>query len=82
MPLWFSPPVYVRTARTGIRYGVNNIEGAAEELVTWTKCGPKWRHAVEACLEGLRGRVSPDEVRSAFEEAAKEEGKFLPPVEA
>lgn len=50
--------------------------------MTWTKCGPKWRHAVEACLEGLRGRVSPDEVRSAFEEAAKEEGKFLSPVEA
>ncbi len=80
--LSFSSPVYVRTTPTGVRHGIDHIEAAAEELVTWTKRGPKWRHAVEVCLEGLKGRVSPEEVRSAFEEAAKEEGRFLPPVDA
>ncbi|MER9669957.1 DUF982 domain-containing protein [Mesorhizobium sp. M0203] len=71
---WFSPPVYVRTDRPGVSYGSNNVEGAAEELMKWTKMGPKWRKAVQLCADALQDRVTPEEVRQAFEAAAKEEG--------
>ncbi|GLS36059.1 hypothetical protein GCM10010869_16480 [Mesorhizobium tianshanense] len=75
---WFSPPLYVKTDRPGVRFGVSHVEGAAEKLLSWTKRGPRWRHAVELCMEGLQGRVAPAAVRDAFEAAAKEEGMFLP----
>nr|WP_280944175.1 DUF982 domain-containing protein [Mesorhizobium sp. WSM2561] len=68
----------MKTETAGVRYGVTHVEGAADELVTWTKRGPKWRHAVELCLEGLQGRVPPVAVRDAFEAAAREEGMLLP----
>ncbi|MER8396403.1 DUF982 domain-containing protein [Mesorhizobium sp. M0045] len=71
---WFSPPVYVKTDRPGITYGCNNVEGAAEELMKWTERGPKWNLAVQACSDAFEGRVSPNDVRKAFEEAAEEEG--------
>ncbi|MER8385267.1 DUF982 domain-containing protein [Mesorhizobium sp. M1380] len=71
---WFSRPVYVKTDRPGVTYGCNNVEGAAEELMKWTKMGPKWNLAVQACIDAFEGRVSPKDVRKAFEAAAKEEG--------
>ncbi|RWB26196.1 DUF982 domain-containing protein [Mesorhizobium sp.] len=77
--IWFNPPVYVRTDHPGMRYGVTHVEGAAEKLLSWPKRGPKWRHAVELCMEGLRGQVPPVAVRDAFEAAAKEEGMLLSP---
>ncbi|MER8804003.1 DUF982 domain-containing protein [Mesorhizobium sp. M0998] len=70
---WFSPPVYVTDGR-GATYGCNNVEDAAEELMKWTRMGPKWRKAVQLCVEALQDRVIPEEVRQAFEAAAKEEG--------
>jgi hypothetical protein len=39
---WSNPPVYVRIDRPAIRYGVSHVEGAAEQLIKWTKRGPKW----------------------------------------
>ncbi|WP_352700227.1 DUF982 domain-containing protein [Mesorhizobium sp. M0590] len=39
----------------------------------WTKMGPKWRKAVQLCADALQDRVTPEEVRQAFEAAAKEE---------
>ncbi|MER8400350.1 DUF982 domain-containing protein [Mesorhizobium sp. M0751] len=66
--------MYVRTDRPGVSYGSNNVEGAAEELMKWTKMGPKWRKAVQLCADALQDRVTPEEVRQAFEAAAKEEG--------
>ncbi|SJM34038.1 DUF982 domain-containing protein [Mesorhizobium delmotii] len=71
---WFNPPVYVRTDRPGVRFGVSHVEGAAEQLLKWTKKGPKWKRAVEACVAGMEGEVTPNDVRKAFEAAAKEEG--------
>lgn len=71
---WFNPPVYVTTDRPGLSYGVSHVEGAAEELMKWTKKGPKWRAAVQACIDAFEGRVSPEEARKAFLAAAKEEG--------
>ncbi|MER8383363.1 DUF982 domain-containing protein [Mesorhizobium sp. M0114] len=71
---WFSRPVYVKTDRPGVTYGCNNVEGAAEELMKWTKMGPKWRKAVQLCADAFQDRVTPEEVRQAFEAAAKEEG--------
>ncbi|MER8822867.1 DUF982 domain-containing protein [Mesorhizobium sp. M0184] len=35
--------------------------------------GPKWRKAVQLCADALQDRVTPEEVRQAFEAAAKEE---------
>jgi hypothetical protein len=29
---------------------VNSVEGAAEQLVRWTKRGPKWNKAVRSAL--------------------------------
>jgi hypothetical protein len=77
---WFNPPVYVRTNRPGIRFGVSHVEGAAEQLLKWTKRGPKWQQAVETCMAAMEGNVPTQEVRRAFEAAAKEESMLLPPA--
>ncbi|MGX5842881.1 DUF982 domain-containing protein [Mesorhizobium sp. ArgA1] len=71
---WFNPPVYVRTDRPGLRYGVNHVEGAAEELLKWTKRGPKWKQAVETCMAALADQATAQEVRNAFLAAAEEQG--------
>ncbi|RJT22999.1 DUF982 domain-containing protein [Mesorhizobium waimense] len=77
---WFNPPVYVRTDRPGIRFGVSHVEGASEQLLKWTKRGPKWKQAVETCMAAMEGNVPTQKVRKAFEAAAKEESMFLPPA--
>ncbi|MER9657237.1 DUF982 domain-containing protein [Mesorhizobium sp. M0152] len=46
----------------------------------WTKRGPKWQQAVETCMAAMEGNVPTQEVRRAFEAAAKEESMFLPPT--
>ncbi|MER8605858.1 DUF982 domain-containing protein [Mesorhizobium sp. M1233] len=74
---WFNPPVYVRTDRPGHRYGVSHVEGAAEELMKWTKRGPKWNLAVQSCIDAFEDKVTPMDVRKAFEAAAKEEKMLL-----
>ncbi|RUU11115.1 DUF982 domain-containing protein [Mesorhizobium sp. M6A.T.Ca.TU.002.02.2.1] len=71
---WFHPPVNIETDRPGLTYGCNNVEGAAAELMKWTKRGPKWKKAVKACMARLEGEGTPDDVRKALEAAAKEEG--------
>ncbi|MER8884867.1 DUF982 domain-containing protein [Mesorhizobium sp. M0678] len=58
-PLWFSPPVYVKTKRPGIRNGVSHVEGAAEELLAWDTKGPRWTKAVQSCVDAFEGRMSP-----------------------
>ncbi|RWQ46407.1 DUF982 domain-containing protein [Mesorhizobium sp.] len=77
--LWFSPPVYVKANRPGIRHGVSHVEGAAEELMAWDTKGPLWTKAVQSCVDAFEGRVSPQEVREAFEAAAKEASVYLSP---
>ncbi|WP_404927171.1 DUF982 domain-containing protein [Mesorhizobium sp. ORM16] len=71
---WFSPPVYVRSDKVGITTGISHVEGAAQELIKWRKRGPKWKTAVQLCVDCFADRASPQDVRKAFEEAAKEEG--------
>jgi hypothetical protein len=78
--LWFSRPVSVRTERPGVTYNVNNVEDAAEQLVKWTKCGPKWNKAVRVCLAALAGELTPEDARIAFKAAANEEGMLVPSV--
>ncbi|MER9665232.1 DUF982 domain-containing protein [Mesorhizobium sp. M0203] len=75
--LWFSPPVYVKTETKGFRYGVHHVEAAAEELILWTRRGPRWEEAMRVCVDAISGRVSPQQARDAFEEAAKEEGMLF-----
>jgi hypothetical protein len=75
--LWFNPPVYVRSDRPGMQYGINHVEGAAEQLMAWDTKGPKWTDAVQACVDAFEGKVSPNEVRQLFEEAAEEAGMLL-----
>ncbi|PAQ09529.1 DUF982 domain-containing protein [Mesorhizobium temperatum] len=77
--LWFSPRVYVKANRPGIRHGVSHIEGAAEELMAWDTKGPKWTKAVQSCVDAFKGRVPPQEVREVFEAAAKEASVYLSP---
>jgi hypothetical protein len=47
---WFHPPVHIETDQPGLTYVCTNVEGAAAELMKWTKRGPKWTKAVEACM--------------------------------
>ncbi|TIN48646.1 MAG: DUF982 domain-containing protein [Mesorhizobium sp.] len=70
----FHPPVYVETDRPGMTYGCNNVEGAALELMKWTKRGSKWKEAVDVCMGLTEGERTPDDVRKAVEAAAEEEG--------
>ncbi|MER9586825.1 DUF982 domain-containing protein [Mesorhizobium sp. M0276] len=56
---------------------VNNVERAAEELLKWTKRGPKWNYAVRICMACLADQMPTQEARKAFESAANEEGMFL-----
>ncbi|CAH2397524.1 DUF982 domain-containing protein [Mesorhizobium ventifaucium] len=70
---WFHPPVYIGTDRPEFTYVCTNVEGAAAELMKWTKRGPKWKEAIEACVALIKGERTPDDVRKAFEAAAKEE---------
>ena len=75
--LSFSPPVSVRTERPGLSYNVNNVEEASEQLVKWTKRGPKWNLAVRVCIAALAGEATPQEARRCFRLAAKEEGMLM-----
>ncbi|MER8394064.1 DUF982 domain-containing protein [Mesorhizobium sp. M1340] len=76
---WFYPPVPVRGDRPSIRYNVNNATAAGEQLLKWTKRGPMWNKAVRVCVAVLAGELPAEDARTAFEAAAEEEGKLLPP---
>ncbi|MER9236330.1 DUF982 domain-containing protein [Mesorhizobium sp. M0622] len=41
--------------------------------------GPKWTKAVQSCVDAFQGSASPQEVREAFEAAAKEANVYLSP---
>lgn len=47
--------------------------------MTWDTKGPRWTKAVQSCVDAFEGRVSPQEVREAFEAAAKEATVYLSP---
>ncbi|TIL63258.1 DUF982 domain-containing protein [Mesorhizobium sp.] len=69
----------MKANRPGIRHGVSHVEGAAEEFMAWDTKGPLWTKAVQSCVDAFEGRVSPQEVREAFEAAAKEASVYLSP---
>ncbi|MDX8494977.1 DUF982 domain-containing protein [Mesorhizobium sp. VK22B] len=71
---WFSPPVSVKTDQPGAIYNCNNVEGAAAELLKWSKRGPHWNRAVRVCMACLADQATAQEVRRVFRLAAKEEG--------
>jgi hypothetical protein len=54
---WFNPAVYVKTDRPGLRFGVSHVEAASEQLLKWTKKGPKWAYAVCVCRAALAEEV-------------------------
>lgn len=74
---WFSPPVRVSGEIVGMAYDVNSVEAASEQLLMWTKRGPKWNLAVRVCMACLADQATPQEVRRCFRLAALEEGKLL-----
>ena len=63
---WFNPPVYIRTDRPGLRYGISHVEGASEQLLKWTKHGPNgatrcasvWPHWPTRCQLKRLARLS------------------------
>ncbi|WP_353011738.1 DUF982 domain-containing protein [Mesorhizobium sp. M0977] len=73
---WFSPPVPVRTESAGMTRNVNNVEAAGQELMKWTKRGPKWNQAVRVWIACIADEMEPEEARKAFL-AAAEEAKML-----
>jgi uncharacterized protein DUF982 len=76
-PVWFSPPVRVKTSTIGRFYEVNNVRTAAEQLLLWERRGPKWRKAVQTCMDAMEGKKSPEAARKAFEAAARESGMLV-----
>ncbi|WP_352739907.1 DUF982 domain-containing protein [Mesorhizobium sp. M0213] len=75
-PIWFVPPVFVKS----IRHGCNNAKEALEQLKMWTRRGPRWHKAVTLCLSALEGdSIDPHIIRKAFEAAAKEANVYLSP---
>jgi hypothetical protein len=72
---WFNPAVPVRDVdKPGLTINVSNIRRAAETLLTWPDKGPKWRKAVQTCIDAGKGSATAADVRQAFEAAAKEAG--------
>ncbi|MFC3320826.1 MULTISPECIES: DUF982 domain-containing protein [Mesorhizobium] len=73
----FSPPVVINTSTPGIRYECSSVEDAADQLLQWTKHGPRWNEAVRVCLSALAGELTPADARIAFKAAAREEGLLV-----
>ncbi|MER8571402.1 DUF982 domain-containing protein [Mesorhizobium sp. M1409] len=71
---WFSPPVYIKALQPGVTSGISHVEAASEELLRFTKKGPKWKLAVRVCMAALADEATSQEVRRCFRLAAKEEG--------
>lgn len=73
--MWFSPPIAVRDAgNVGRTINVSNVPLAGELLLAWGESGPKWRVAVQTCIDTETGKKTAADVRKAFEAAAKEAG--------
>lgn len=56
---WFHPPVNTETDRPGLTYGCNNVEGAAAELMKWTKRGLCGRRQLRPAWPSMRARAQP-----------------------
>ncbi|MBZ9977819.1 DUF982 domain-containing protein [Mesorhizobium sp. BR-1-1-10] len=76
--MWWNGRVPVRGDRVGIIEMVGDVQKASQKLLGWNLGGPRWAQAVQACMEALEGRITPDEARDAFREAAAEQGMYLP----
>jgi hypothetical protein len=74
---WFSPPVPVKSKDLGRICQVNNVRAASEQMLEWTRRGPKWRMGVEVCLAAFEGKRSVADARKAFEAAARESGMLV-----
>ncbi|QPC95066.1 DUF982 domain-containing protein [Mesorhizobium sp. INR15] len=72
--LTFSSPVRVKSPRIGITREVNNVETAAEELLTWRSRSITWKAAIAACLAAKEGTGTAEEARAKFQIAAKAYG--------
>ncbi|WP_195180316.1 DUF982 domain-containing protein [Mesorhizobium sp. INR15] len=72
--LKFSSSVRVKSPRIGLTREVNDVETAAEELLTWRSRSVIWKAAVAACLAAKEGGGTADEVRLKFQIAAKAYG--------
>ncbi|MBZ9889031.1 DUF982 domain-containing protein [Mesorhizobium sp. BR1-1-3] len=60
-----------------VRHNISDVQAAREQLVQWTKRGPKWYLAAGACLASIDGKLPPHVARRAFIEAGIEEGTLL-----
>lgn len=60
---------------------VDSVAGAVEYLTAkWPICcGDAFEEALQACVDGIKGRVSPEQVRSAFINAADAAGIRVAP---
>lgn len=74
--LWFDPPVSVEGDRPSLIIVISTVERAAEVLLNWGERGPKWRAAVQACMDAMSGAGTADKAREAFIEAAEENGRL------
>lgn len=58
----------------GRTINVSNVARAAETLMTWQARGPRWRTAVQTCMDAMDGKTTAKDVRRAFTASAKEAG--------
>ncbi|MGX5845013.1 DUF982 domain-containing protein [Mesorhizobium sp. ArgA1] len=73
----FSPSIAIRTSIPGVRHECSSVEDAADQLLQWTRHGPKWNKAVCVCLAAMAGELTPEDARIAFKAAAREEGLLV-----
>lgn len=75
--LWFDPPVSVEGEFPSVVIAVSSVERAAELLLSWGEQGPKWRAAVQVCMDAISGAGTAIQARDAFVAAAEEAGKLI-----
>src|SRR4051812_35496634 len=72
------PPVTVKaTIECDVRHTISDVQAAREQLIQWTKRGPKWYLAAGASLASPDDKLPPHVARREFVEVAIEEGMLL-----
>lgn len=70
---WFEPPAVCVSdwAKPGMIRNINNLEGAAQELLKWPST-PKRDKAAKLVADAYAGKAKITDAKKAFEAAAKE----------
>ena len=75
---WWSSPVAVKTARSGVIRRISDAAAGLDQLREWDATqNPAWREAFQLCVASMDGKATPDAARTAFLAAAKSIGRLV-----